>query len=511
MSKLEKYFQKALSRSPKATQKFLLGMPSSYWEKTKKTKALSIFKKAIKQVPAYKELLKINKIDTKKIKSITDFDSLPVTGKDNYLRQFDICDLISNETKDLMTVTVSSGSSGKPIYYPTSKSDLMAFPGGMITFFDYFWDIASKKRKALFINAMASGMWMGSVYGSYVFSQIAQKYRNISYINTGAEVDRVLDVLKMFASKYELIVLTTYPSFLRTIIDVAKQRNAKLSKINLKYISGGELLDDVTEEAFLKTFKTSQKESRLTAIFNAYGGTEIGNPGLATPLALMIKRICRKNKKLSKEIFGNENAQGTFFQQTPSGYVEGVGNSLLITKDGMMPVVRYNSGDTGEIFSYDQIIQILKKHNINIFKLLKENGFNKQSFKFPFLLMTGRSDWSVSFYGALVSPESIMSVILSHSEIRSFKIFDRSPLGKKIEFRIAVELNPGQSLNELYKQKLGKIISDDVLSYLLKHNFDFRDAYNIYMKVLTPKIDFIDFNQSIFEGEYQKKPKLVHA
>jgi len=125
--------------------------------------------------------------------------------------------------------------------------------------------------------------------------------------------------------------------------------------------------------------------------------------------------------------------------------------------------------------------------------------------------MIGRSDWSVSFYGALVSPESIMSVILSHSEIRSFKIFDRSPLGKKIEFRIAVELNPGQSLNELYKQKLGKIISDDVLSYLLKHNFDFRDAYNIYMKVLTPKIDFIDFNQSIFEGEYQKKPKLVHA
>lgn len=511
MSKLEKYLQKALARSPKATQSFLLKMPSSYWEKTVKNKALAAYKKASEEVSAYKEVLKINNINAKKIKKIKDFYDLPITNKKNYLKSFSINELVSGKAEDLMTMTVSSGSSGQPIYYPTSRNDMIAFPNGMITFFDYFWDIASKKKKTLFINAMAAGMWMGSVFGSYVFARLAQKHKNFSFINTGAEVDRVLDVLKMLSEKYDLVLLTTYPSFLRTIIDVAKQRGLKLNKINLKYISGGELLDDATEEIFFKTFKVSSKSDNLSAIFDAYGGTEIGNPGLATPLAIMIKRICRRNKRISREIFANDGAVGTFFQQTPSSYIEEKDGSLLVTKDGMMPVIRYDCGDCGKVISYEKVMGILKAHNIDVFSEMRKAGWHKQSFKWPFLLMTRRSDWSVSFYGALVSPESIMDVILCHNEIRSFKLFDKSSRSRKVEFRIVAELNPGTKMSKKSKEKLGKIISSQVLNHLLRCNFDFKDAYSIYMKFLLPRIEFVDFNNNIFKGEYQRKPKLINT
>ena len=63
---------------------------SAYWEKKRETKAVALFKNVSKNVPAYKDFLKKNKVKTEKIKSFKDFHFIPPVSKKTYLLEYPI-------------------------------------------------------------------------------------------------------------------------------------------------------------------------------------------------------------------------------------------------------------------------------------------------------------------------------------------------------------------------------------------------------------------------------------
>ena len=61
---------------------------SEYWENERKTRALELFHRAARDVPAYRDFLGKNRVSALKIKTFEDFQYVPPINKKNYLRKY---------------------------------------------------------------------------------------------------------------------------------------------------------------------------------------------------------------------------------------------------------------------------------------------------------------------------------------------------------------------------------------------------------------------------------------
>src|ERR1043166_6455559 len=76
----------------KSFQNLLITKSEDYWQKLGEDRALSLFHLAAKRVPAYKYFLKKNRVNETKIKTIRDFNLVPVTDKHNYVSVYPLKD-----------------------------------------------------------------------------------------------------------------------------------------------------------------------------------------------------------------------------------------------------------------------------------------------------------------------------------------------------------------------------------------------------------------------------------
>ncbi|CAD5910724.1 Putative phenylacetate-CoA ligase [Planktothrix tepida] len=81
------------------------------------TSVLQLFQQVVTTVPAYQRFLAEYYQSIPNIKTLEDFQTLPLITKENYLRQYSLSQLCRNgqlETCDL--IAVSSGSTGNPTF-----------------------------------------------------------------------------------------------------------------------------------------------------------------------------------------------------------------------------------------------------------------------------------------------------------------------------------------------------------------------------------------------------------
>jgi phenylacetate-CoA ligase len=109
-----------ISKNPERLLQDLRTKPEQYWIRRGEKMALRLFRQMAERVPAYKDFLRKNKVDPKKIKTIKDFKSVPTVDKNNYLRRYPLEKLCwdgrFNERQWVFATT--SGSTGKPFYFP---------------------------------------------------------------------------------------------------------------------------------------------------------------------------------------------------------------------------------------------------------------------------------------------------------------------------------------------------------------------------------------------------------
>src|SRR5581483_2466821 len=89
----------------------------NFWLKAGQQKALKLFHAAAERVPAYKDFLKQNKIDNKKIVSISDFKQVPLTDKKNYIAKYPLKSRVwDGQPQENKIIASSSGTTGNPNY-----------------------------------------------------------------------------------------------------------------------------------------------------------------------------------------------------------------------------------------------------------------------------------------------------------------------------------------------------------------------------------------------------------
>ena len=179
---------------------------------------LALFHHVAATVPAYKAFLSATNIDPTDIKTIADFQQLPLLTKDNYLRCHPLADLCRHgQLSEQDTIAVSSGSTGKPTFWPRFLTDELQIATRFEQIFlDSFY---ADTRRTLAVICFTLGTWVGGMYTTNCCRYLASKGYPVTVVTPGNNKEEILRVVQELGGAFEQVVLLGYPPFLKDVID----------------------------------------------------------------------------------------------------------------------------------------------------------------------------------------------------------------------------------------------------------------------------------------------------
>lgn len=477
-----------------------------YWHKNGEKMALHLFGEASKRVPAYHDFLKINKVNSSKVKTIVDFGKIPTVNKKNYLLKYPLEKLCwDGKIEKADMVSLSSGSSGKPFFWPRSKDqeDETALSHELFLLDSFEID----KYSTLLIVSFAMGMWVAGTLTYKAAQNIAEKHK-MTVITPGISKKDVLNIIRQIGNKYEQIIIAGYPPFVKDIVDDGERQKINWKKHRVKFLFAAEGFSEKWRDYI---YKKIGAKNPLKDSLNIYGTADALILGHETPLSILIRRIADRDRGgLYKELFAQDRVP-TLVQYNPAlRYFESIGGNLIFSAFSGIPLVRYEIGDTGGIVNYSDMVSLLNKHNIDINK--EARTANISNWKLPFLYVYGRNDFTASLYGINIYPENIRDV-LSDKTIEKklsgkFVMSTKNDIGMNQYLEVVVEMKNGITETD---QELEEKIKVAVVKTLKQKNNEYNELYKSLSTKAEPKVILCSYGHKDFfaPGVKQKWHKKV--
>jgi len=436
---------------------------------------------------------------------------VPIMAKNNYLSQYSLEQLSQGEIKkESFGMCFTSGTTGIPFAMPIWKKNFPSAIKGFFTYLQFLWEIYSKSKSILFINGLALGSWLAGFFVTLGVADEVKKH-NFTLVTPGSDPKMMIEILKRIGKNYDEIIIICYASVLKAFFEEGEKENINWKEFNIKTLTGGEPFFKTLKEDFLNKLDSQRKESwRVIEIFATSDASILG---YETPLTILIKEILNKNKQISLEIFNRKMIRTLFQYNSLSVFLEDQKEKILVTKPGIIPLIRYQIGDLGKVISFEKMKEVLEKEGYNIDDLLKKADWQKGYFKWPFFTYLGRADNMLKIYsGAKVYAENLLGILEKPEakEIRSFKLTTENDENLNTRLIVYLELKPGlapstQELDRLTK-KYQKIIHEE----LFKNNLEYQDAYRLNSEVVLPIVRIFTYGKGIFERDKSKpKTKLL--
>ena len=498
--------QSLLLSNPKVAARFMTAMPASYWVGAGEKHALELFHTAATKVPAYRDFLASNHVDHTRVRSIQEFSELVPVSDKSYFAENTLDRMVVGDITDAHIFYMSGGTTGDSIIGAGSRATLRAYPPALAAMLDLQWGICHADTKVLVLNAMSLGAWIGGTYASAIFTAASDQHPNIAFAAPGADVERTLDLVESLGPHFDMILLISYPTLVKEILHAGLRRGIDWRTRCIKLVVSGERLDLALRHEILGMISSPIDHH---AIMNQYGASEMGNPGVETPLASTIIRLATENAALCRDIF-NSDTPLTLMQSNPVGaFMEIVDGRIVGTVGDYMPVIRYSPKDLGRVFSFDEMNAILQGHGIDITCSLAEDGWDKPVFRWPFLMVGTRADYAVSIYGAKVSPNSVQDIFAEDQRVRRFMLTTDLD-GDYVTLSVHVELRAGLSPSADEIQDMRDRYARATLERLLELNFDYRDAFAIHAEAMVPRVFVHACEKGPFEAQQDAfKPQTL--
>lgn len=423
--------------------------------------ALGLFHEVAEEVPAYREFLRENRVDPAAITTATDFRSLPLVTKANYVQRYPLAQLCRRGALNACDMlAVSSGSTGEPTFWPRFVTDELPIARRFEqAFYDSF---RADERRTLAVVCFALGTWVGGMYTADCCRHLAARGYPITLVTPGNNKAEILRVLGRLAPHFEQVVLIGYPPFLKDVIDTRLPCPVRL-------VMAGEVFSE--EWRTLVGQRSGSSQPCFDSV-SLYGTADAGVLGNETPLSIAIRRFLARTPEAARRLFG-ESRLPTLVQYDPrSRFFEVDDGTLLFTGDNGVPLVRYHIADAGGLITYPAMLAFLHEYGYDPrpeLQAISERGIRP----LPFAYVFGRADFTISYFGANVFPENV-TVGLEQSPV------DRWVTGKFVMqsledsdrnryLSIVVELAPGTSAEVADVD----VIADSILHHLRRLNSEF--------------------------------------
>lgn len=467
-----------------------------FWIETGRQMALSLFHEAAEKVPAYGKFLKKKGIRPELIKTISDFESVPTIDKKNYLKVYPLKELcFGGDISKLDVISVSSGSSGDPFFWPRSFVQNQEAILSHELFLTDSFDI--DKNRTLFLVSFGMGMWVAGTLTYSCLENLASKYP-INVIAPGINTDEILKIISNLGSNYSQIIIAGYPPFVKDVIDQGSQRGINWRKFKMRFLFAAEGFsekwrDYVHDKVGIKNpYKGS---------LNIYGTADALILGHETPLSIMIRRMAAKNPRLHEKIFGSASRLATLVQYNPAlRFFENINGKLIFTAKSGIPLVRYDIGDDGGIFGFDKMKELLREFNVDILKEAKKSEIS--IWRLPFLYVLGRRDFTAFLYGVNIYPESIRAALekpeTDNFVSGKFLMMVESDKNLNPRLEINIELKKEYSNNSVLLSRLGNRLKNTIINTLKVHNSEYNRLYEAIGKKAEPTIKLYPYGYEKF-------------
>lgn len=462
---------------------------AGFWERVKNKQVLNLFHLADKHVFAYRNFLRHHKIKSSKIKTVIGFHSLPIINKKNYLRKYSLSDLtIGGRLNKPLIFTSTSGSTGVPFYFHRSFD--LDWKTSVIHELFYLHGQYKKNEPVLVIVCFGMGVWIGGLITYQAFHLLQERGYNVSLITPGINKGEIFKSLKSLGTEYKNIILAGYPPFIKDIIDEAPSHGIDWRKFRIRLLFAAEAF---TEDFRKYVSKAVHIKNPFLDTMNIYGTADLGAVAFETPLAILIRRLCSKNQRLSEAIFKRIQKTPTLGQYIPSFIsFDTDGDNLLVSGENTIPLVKYALGDHGGTFSFKEIVKELKELGIDLKKESKKAGIEKFWYELPFVYVYERDDFSTNLYGLQVYPEPIREALLKKplSTYLTGKFTLETRFDNKQNQYLLIHLEMRKSCNGTLPQTLKRIAINAIVEQLEIKNSEYRELHKFLGKRALPRLQF---------------------
>ncbi len=454
------------------------------------SEALALFREAASSVPAYALFLKEKGINPDEIRSYDDFLTVPLMDKATYLRAYPFFDLFPDR-KIPPAVSASSGSSGKPFYWP--RGDAQEEVGGRMhekIFRDIFR--IAPDEPTLVIVCFSMGTWIAGAYTFAAMRWLSRAGWAISTITPSIEKEDAVAILRDFAPLFRRIVLAGYPPFLRDVVEEALAQNVDMRALQLNLLFAGESFSEKWRDSIHDSVGIADTFGGSASI---YGTADAGAVGHETPVTTYLRREMVKHPALA-ERFNVSSVVPTVVQYDPKRiFFEKVDGEFVFTTRAGIPLVRYAIHDTGELVSHAEMRSLLLKDGL--LSKAEKHGFNEWAY--PFIFLGARSDVATTFYALNIYPENIKAGLETNDVAPhvsgKFLIYSKtSNRGRDAKLYVDVECARDIPASRPLARKLAKSIFES----LLKLNAEYRKLYRSIGKRALPHVLLSPFGDPKF-------------
>ena len=431
-------------------------------------KALDLFQRCAGQVPAYRHFLQAHRIQPESITTFQAFQTLPLINKANYMQAYPLPErCFGGSLLGADRVAVSSGSTGQPTFCPRSAAYELDVA---VRFEQVFVDsFAADKHSTLAVVCFALGNWVGGLFTTSCCWHLARKGYPLMVATPGNNKAEIFRVVKELAPHFEQTVLLGYPPFVKDVIDAGIAEGIAWSNYRTKLVFAGEVFSEEWRELLGQRIGSTAPCFDSASLYGTADGGVLGNE---TPLSIAIRRWLSRHPEAARQLFG-ESRLPTLVQYDPiSRFFEVHDNTLVVSSENSVPLMRYHIADKGGLLSYDDMWHFLKAHGAQSFAELGLPA-DFQARTLPFVFVFGRADFTVSYYGANIYPENV-TVGLEQPEIMNWisgKFVletQETPDGDKT-LHVAVELLPGVEP----EATMAPAIAESIKAQLLRLNSEF--------------------------------------
>lgn len=433
-----------------------------------RSRSLRLFRRAAKELPAYRNFLARNNCSPSSIRTMDAFRTqVPLTDKKSYLTKNKHEDLVwEPDQQGLLLFCSTSGSTGEPYYFPRNEKLSLQY-SYMIE--DYLRYSSYGSGKTLVLIGFGMGVWIGGVITLRAFEIAAQRLgAPIAILPTGYNKVEIFKALKRLSPQYEQTILIGYPPFIKELVDEAPSEGINLAKLHTRLFFAA--------EAFSETFRdyvcaAVGIKDPLKDTLNVYGTADIGAMAYETPLSILVRRLVMSGDPLlRKAMFKQIEKTPTLAQYNPNFIeFEELDGEVVLTGDAALPLIRYAVGDHGGTFDYAYVRKTLKQYGIDLeVEISKANIGSVIDKKKPFVFVYERKDLAATLQGIIIYPEFIKECLLSENVHQSFT--ERFSMSTKYDInhnqflQVNLELRKGIKPSKRLEEKALKHISAGLIA-----------------------------------------------
>jgi phenylacetate-CoA ligase len=375
---------------------------------------LALFRRAVRDVPAYRDFLDLHAVDPETVNTLADFHRLPLMTKPGYMQAYPLVrrcqggSLISCDR-----VAVSSGSTGEPTFWPRSMRHELDIA---VRFEQVFRDsFRAHERPTLAVVCFALGNWVGGLFTTSCCWHLARKGYPLLVATPGNNRDEIFRVIRNLAPEFEQTVLLGYPPFIKDVIDAGIAEGIDWQRFNVRMVFAGEVF---SEEWRAELVRRAGSRSPCHDTASLYGTADGGVLGNESPFTIAARGFLAQHPDAARELFG-ESRLPTLVQYDPrSRYFEVHEDTLVVSGDSGIPLVRYHIADKGGVIEFDRMREFLGEHGADGW-MNQALGQETPVRPLPLVFVFGRADFTVSFYGANIYPENV-TVGLEQPEVMNW-------------------------------------------------------------------------------------------